>query len=303
MITESISGDSPDLPIPRELHFVVNGMAFAAQEWGVPGQLPVLALHGWLDNCASFFALAPRLNHLHIVALDMAGHGQSEHRSGASSYAFWDDISDIFAVADYFGWDKFVLMGHSRGAILSMLAAGTFPQRIQCLMLIEGILPEPAPLAEAPQQLANSIQSVRIQAQKPSSIYPTIELAIKAREQGMFPLSYRAAKALTLRGVKQRDDGCYWGTDRRLWAPSAMKLSREQIQAFMQRVNMPVKILVATNGLPKIWAHYADALVPYPDIEVELLEGGHHLHMEAEVEVVAEKVQQYLNPFINSHSG
>ena len=92
---------------PRELRFTVNGMNFAAQEWGDSTQLPVLALHGWLDNAASFYALAPRLNNLHIVALDMAGHGQSEHRPGHMAYTPWDDINDILAVADHLGWERF----------------------------------------------------------------------------------------------------------------------------------------------------------------------------------------------------
>lgn len=286
---------------PRELRFTVNGMEFAAQEWGTPGHLPVLALHGWLDNCASFFALAPRLSNLHIIALDMAGHGQSDHRPGVSSYALWDDIGDIFAIADHFGWDEFVLMGHSRGAIISMLAAGTFPQRIRCLMLIEGILPEPARIEDAPEQLANSIKGLRKQSQKPLSIYPSLEHAIKAREQGMFPLSYEAAKALTLRGVKAMEIGYSWSTDPRLLAPSAIKVSQSHIEAFMKRIDMPIKVLLATDGLPKIFTNYLDALGSYPNIHYEILSGGHHLHMESQAEEVARKIQEYLTPFIESH--
>lgn len=301
-MTEFSSASLSQVSAPRELRFTVNGMEFAAQEWGAPNQLPVLALHGWLDNAASFFKLAPRLQNLHIIALDMAGHGKSDHRPGVSSYALWDDIGDIFAVADYFGWNEFVLMGHSRGAIVSTLAAGTFPHRIKCLMLIEGILPEPAHIEDAPQQLANSINGVRAQLQKPLSVYPSIEHAIKAREHGMFPLSYNAAKALTVRGVKAIAGGYSWSTDPRLLAPSAIKISQPHVEAFMRRVVMPVKVLLATDGLPKIFPNYIATLQAYPDIEAEMIEGGHHLHMEAQADVVAEKLQAYLAPFIESYS-
>jgi len=286
---------------PRELRFTVNGMQFAAQEWGIKGQLPVLALHGWLDNSASFYALAPQLQNLHIVAVDMAGHGQSDHRPGVSSYTLWDEINDIVAIADYLGWSDFVLLAHSRGAIISMLAAGTFPARIRCLMLIEGLLPEAARIEDAPLQLASSIKGVSAQLQKPLSVYPSIEHAIKARERGMFPLSYEAAKALTLRGLRKEGEGYSWSTDPRLLAPSAVKLTPQHIQAFMNRITAPIKLILANNGLPKLYEKYIESVQLFPQVSFELVDGGHHLHMESQANVVAEKVQAYLAPFIDMH--
>ncbi len=282
---------------PRELRFNVNGMNFAAQEWGDSTQVPVLALHGWLDNAASFFALAPRLKNLHIVALDMAGHGRSEHRPGQMAYTPWDDINDIFSVADYLGWDRFALLGHSRGAIIGTLAAGAFPERIIALGLVEGLLPEPAHPEDAPKQLANAIQGLRVQQQKKRSIYPDINLAIKARERGMFPLGYAAAKALTERGVVAQEGGVSWSTDPRLLAPSMIKLSREQLHAFINQVNAPIKLLLAENGLPKLYANYLHEVNQFPQVDYELLPGGHHFHMEQEVDVIAEKLNAFFARF------
>lgn len=283
---------------PRELRFTVNGMNFAAQEWGDSTQLPVLALHGWLDNAASFFALAPRLNNLHIVALDMAGHGQSEHRPGQMAYTPWDDINDILAVADYLGWDRFALLGHSRGAIIGTLAAGTFPERFIALGLVEGLLPEPARAQDAPKQLASAIQGLRVQQQKIPSIYPDMSIAIKARERGMFPLGHAAAKALTERGVVAQAGGVSWSTDPRLLAPSMIKLSREHLYAFVNQVSAPIKLLLAHDGLPKLYANYLHEVEQFPQVDYEVLSGGHHLHMEQEVDLVAEKLNRFFSQFI-----
>eukprot|EP00529_Nitzschia_sp_RCC80_P024582 CAMPEP_0113469406 /NCGR_PEP_ID=MMETSP0014_2-20120614/15881_1 /TAXON_ID=2857 /ORGANISM="Nitzschia sp." /LENGTH=446 /DNA_ID=CAMNT_0000361879 /DNA_START=411 /DNA_END=1754 /DNA_ORIENTATION=+ /assembly_acc=CAM_ASM_000159 len=46
----------------------------------------ILALHGWLDNCRSFYYLAPHLvdrleGKAELVAIDLPGHGWSSHKS------------------------------------------------------------------------------------------------------------------------------------------------------------------------------------------------------------------------------
>ncbi len=279
----------------QELTFNVDGLQFAAQAWGNPEHFPVLALHGWLDNSASFFALAPLLNNVYIVALDMAGHGQTSHRLGSFPYNIWEDVAEIFSIADQLGWKKFALLGHSRGAIIATLAAGTFPERISHLGLIEGILPEPTRSEDTPEQLARSIEGVKAQSAKTLSLYPDISTAIKARERGMFPLSFAAAKALTERGMKRVDGGYHWSTDQRLLVPSAVKLLPEQMTAFIARIRCPISLVLANDGMPKLFPKYSDSIDAYSQVVVTRMPGGHHLHMEREVTNVA----AVLNPFFS----
>jgi pimeloyl-ACP methyl ester carboxylesterase len=273
---------------PKELSFAIDGLHFAAQEWGEKGQLPVLALHGWLDNSASFTALATQLKNIHLVAIDMAGHGQSSHRQGAAPYNIWEDVAEIFAIADQLGWLEFALLGHSRGGIIATIAAGTFPKRITHLALIEGIMPEPTLAEDAPKQLALSIKGVKTQSEKPLSLYPDVASAIAARERGMFPLSYNAAKVLTERGLKTIPGGFCWSTDQRLLAPSAVKYLPEQMAAFIKQIKAPIKLIMANDGMPKFFPLYLSYLKGFPQIDVHMLPGNHHLHMEQEVDAVAD---------------
>lgn len=281
--------------MPQELNFDIEGLHFAAQAWGEPQHMPVLALHGWLDNSASFHALAPLLSQVYLVALDMAGHGQSAHRPGSSPYHIWEDVAEIFAIADKLGWNKFALLGHSRGAIIAMLAAGTFPERISHLALIEGLLPEPTRVEDAPEQLANSIRITRALSAKPLTVYPDIETATQARERGMFPLSHAAALALTERGLTPITGGYRWSTDQRLLAPSAVKLTREHIQAFIARIDAPIKLILGQDGIPKRFASYRREVSLFSQVDVVNLPGGHHLHMEQEVFAVAPLLNEFLN--------
>ncbi|MFO1387788.1 MAG: alpha/beta hydrolase [Cellvibrio sp.] len=278
---------------PQELRFEVAGLVFHAQAWGNPEHLPVLALHGWLDNSASFFALAPLLKNVYVVALDMAGHGRSSHRPGSLPYNIWEDVAEIFAIADLLGWQRFALLGHSRGGIIAALAAGTFPDRISHLALIEGLLPEPTRVEDAPVQLARSIETTKARADKTLSVYPDVAIAVKARERGMFPLSHSAAAALTERGLKKVEHGYQWSTDPRLMIPSAVKFLPEQTAAFINRIRCPIALVLAEQGMPVLHPNYAKSVAAFPQIAVSCLSGGHHLHMEKEVAEVA----AVFNPF------
>lgn len=278
----------------REQRFDLDGLSLSAQAWGDVGAPPILALHGWLDNSASFEALAKQLGDVHLVALDLAGHGRSDHRPGVGPYSIWDDVSDVFAVADQLGWSSFNLLGHSRGGIIGMLAAGTFPERVQALGLVEALWPEVHRVSDAPRQLARAILETRALKRKKMTVYRDVERAIRAREQGMFPLSHGAARALTERGLNTVEGGYSWSSDPRLLLPSAVKFTEDHLEAFLARSTASLSLILGHSGIPKLFEHYRDALQRFPE-RLQWLEmpGGHHLHMEEQAPAVAACMQRF----------
>lgn len=95
-----------------ECQFNIAGRVIRGKRWGSEAGRPVLALHGWMDNAGSFNYLAPALIEqlgmdLNFVALDMAGHGQSDHKIGLGAYNIWQDLSDLLAVVNELGWKEF----------------------------------------------------------------------------------------------------------------------------------------------------------------------------------------------------
>ena len=107
-----------------------------------------MCLHGWLDNCASFHLLAPSLvNHSkeqrlasEVVALDFPGHGLSSHKSADNPTALLAEYCYyVSEAAEQLQWDKFSLVGHSMGAGVSVIMAAAFPDKIQSLVLLEGV--------------------------------------------------------------------------------------------------------------------------------------------------------------------
>ena len=78
----------------------------AALRRSEPGAPKVLALHGWLDNAASFIPLSAQLPGLDLVAIDLPGHGRSAHLPPGADYSFVGAINAILDVADALGWGK-----------------------------------------------------------------------------------------------------------------------------------------------------------------------------------------------------
>lgn len=277
------------LPADQQLSFQLPKLTLKAQAWGNPSGKPVLALHGWLDNCASFFRLAPPLSsHCYVVALDMAGHGLSDHRGVNQPYNIWEDVGEIFAVADQLGWREFTLLGHSRGAIVSTLAAGTFPERISHLALLDGMLPKPVAADRAAEQLASSITDCRRHRFWPS--YDSLEPMIKARTHGFWSLSQSAAEALVTRGSEPTEQGYRWTADPLLRAASAVRLSEAHLQSFVQRIRAKTLVFEADQGaLAQADSH---SLI-WPDTPTYKITGSHHCHMEEQAGEIASQLKGF----------
>ena len=60
--------------LPRGVELSTRVGMLRGLRWGRPGNTPILALHGWLDNAASFSRLAPLLLDVDVVAIDLPGH-------------------------------------------------------------------------------------------------------------------------------------------------------------------------------------------------------------------------------------
>ena len=101
--------------VVEEVRLSLPHIELAAHLFGPEDGMPVIALHGWLDNANSFARLAPKLKGLRIIALDMAGHGHSGHRPTGAGYALWDYAHDVLQVAEQLGWKRFAPAGAFHG--------------------------------------------------------------------------------------------------------------------------------------------------------------------------------------------
>lgn len=98
----------------------------------------VLFVHGFTGAKDEFADLVDAFGARgwHAAAVDLRGHGQSDHPDGEESYSLGTFVDDVVGTADALGWDRFALVGHSMGGALAQRLVLDHPGRIGRLVLM-----------------------------------------------------------------------------------------------------------------------------------------------------------------------
>ncbi len=271
----------------EELELSLPQARLRAKRWGSPSQPPLLALHGWLDNAASFDRLAPLLaERWQVVALDLRGHGRSAHLPPGVWYHYVDAFDDIGATFEYFGWQRASLLGHSLGATLVSLYAALEPARIDQLLLVEGLGPLSTRPEDALARLRDALaERLRFRARRPLRVFPTLDDAVAARARAG-GLSAAAARPIVARGLEQVVGGWVWSSDPRLTLASAVRFTEAEILVMLGAIRAPTTLVLADPPTPYLQPPLmTPRIASVSGIRVERLAGHHHLHLEQPAQV------------------
>jgi pimeloyl-ACP methyl ester carboxylesterase len=263
-----------------ELRIELPHLTLGARAWGDPGLPPLVALHGWLDNAGSFALLAPLLaRRFHVLALDLPGHGHSDHLPAGASYHFIDYARTILGAVDALGLGNYTLLGHSLGAGVASLVATATPQHIGQLLLIEGL----GPLGDDSTSTLRRFRDALVPQpgpRRPLRLFRSIEQAISARSMAS-GLRGELARPIVERGLREVDGGWCWRSDSRLTRSSALRMAEAQIRALLHGIDAPTALLLAqpqTPYLPGAMMRERAACVSH--IQISHMHGCHHLHLE-----------------------
>ncbi len=150
----------------RSTFVTVRDLRYHVRTWGdpVPGQAPLVLVHGWMDVGASWQFMVDALEQERwVIAPDWRGYGLTQSpQPRPDSYWFADYLGDLDALLDHFSPGQPVdLVGHSMGGNVAMMYAGVRPARIRRLVNLEGFgLPATRP-AQAPTRLAQWLDEIR----------------------------------------------------------------------------------------------------------------------------------------------
>lgn len=247
----------------------------------------VIALHGWLDNAASFIPLASRLTGIQLAAPDLPGHGRSAHLAPGAEYTSGVAVNAVLDIADALGWQSFRLLGHSMGAGIASLVAASVPERVEKLVVIEAL----GGLAETVERTADrwreAIAAARALPGKKLRVFSDLATPVRARMQAN-QLSEPAARMLVERGVREVDGGFVWSSDPRLTLPTPQRLDEAQLSRLVAAIACPTTVVYADP--PQVY--FPEPLRTQrarllPDGRLHVIAGTHHLHMEDPAAVAA----------------
>jgi pimeloyl-ACP methyl ester carboxylesterase len=117
----------------------IDGITLAYLEQGAGSGIagpPVFCVHGLTRNAHDFDSVIARLApHRRVIAVDVAGRGDSDPLPGPQSYVYPVYVALIVKLLDQLKLDQVDWIGTSMGGLIGMMVAASAPARIRRLVM------------------------------------------------------------------------------------------------------------------------------------------------------------------------
>ncbi|MBX2799061.1 MAG: alpha/beta hydrolase [Myxococcales bacterium] len=253
-------------------HTGPRGLLLRCCEWNPEALGPcTVILHGFLEQGAAWDAVARRLTR-RVVAPDQRGHGRSGHVGGGGFYHFWDYVSDLDALVEHLG-APIRLVGHSMGGTVACLYAGTRPEAVERLVLVEGL--GPPDMADTAVDRARRFLADR---RRGSSHRPLADAAEGAARMRAFNpnLAEDVALGLARRATRPAEEGVTWTWDALHRARSPVPFQADLFRRFLANITAPT-LLVRGGVSTFVVEDEADRAAELTDARSVVIDGAGHL--------------------------
>ena len=126
------------LSTPTEYFVEVEGANIHYLSWGDTNKPGLFFIHGFSANAHWWDFIAPAfIEDYCVVAIDLSGSGDSDHRETYSQEIYANEIK---AVCDDMGWESADFIAHSMGGSISLNATSIYPEIFKSLYLLDSIV-------------------------------------------------------------------------------------------------------------------------------------------------------------------
>src|SRR5277367_1350493 len=276
---EAISGHRPCVIEAIKL----RGLPFAIRRWGRVGAPRLIFLHGMLDTSASWqFVVDELQGDWEVVAPDLRGHGDSWWPRQSQNLA--DMTADIAALIEHVSpADPVTLIGHSLGGALAWTYAGTFPERVARLLIIDAIWAQPGPDGTMSERYARWLKTA---LRGPNIRRYDSRAAIASRLQNANPrLSPERASFLADALARPAQEGGWTlAFDPWLSRELPVQQSLADVSQFWRRVSAPVMWVGGRQSWVAEWLRVhsfrlEESLAAFARLTIRHIEdAGHNVH-------------------------
>jgi len=264
---------------PADRFYESQGLRLHYVDWGNESAPPLILVHGGLDHCRNWDAIARELQpHFHIMAPDLRGHGDSEWAKG-SSYSLADHVYDLSRLIRAAGLQDPALVGHSMGGMVSLAYAGTYPAQVSRLGILDGIFLAGSRRTPIHEQISRWIDQLDRIGEREASTFRTIEEASQRLSTRNKRLTPAQALHLARHGLRQHTDGLYrWKFDHHLRARAPYRLLPDDYTGLWSRITCPTLLMWGDESYLSD-PEAAGLLKHFKQAELQKIAGaGHWLH-------------------------
>ncbi|WP_432841400.1 alpha/beta fold hydrolase [Dactylosporangium sp. CA-092794] len=191
--------------LPEQGATAVDGATIVYRAWGEPGGPGIVLVHGGAAHARWWDHIAPLLveGHRRVVAVDLSGHGDSDHRA---SYSLDTWAMEALAVGGAAGiTSPPVMIGHSMGGFVTLRTATLFGARLSGAVVVD------SPVRELTPEESAARAGV---AFGPLRVYPTFEDGLRRfRPVPDQPVLDYIAAYVAEHSLRRVDGGWAWKFD------------------------------------------------------------------------------------------
>ncbi|MFW6087666.1 MAG: alpha/beta fold hydrolase [Myxococcota bacterium] len=237
---------------PRERWARANGLHHHVIEWGQPDAPTVVLCHGFLDVGFSFDRVGRRLAEggYRAVAFDFRGHGETDWVATGGYYHFPDYTLDLHELLPQVADGPVHLLGHSMGGTVACMYAGTVPERVRTLTLVEGLGPPAFPTDQTPDKFRTWFDTVKRARTREPRTMPDLDAAVARMRMQNPDLSAELGRFLASKATRPAEDGSgrLWRFDPLHRSTSPLPFRLDMFRTFLSRIEAPVLVLAGANG-------------------------------------------------------
>ncbi len=279
---------------PRSEYYESQRIRMHYAVWGDGNKPSMLLIHGGEDHCRSWDLVAPRLiDRYTIYAPDLRGHGDSGWAVGGM-YSLPEFALDVSTLANSLE-GPLTIAGHSLGGGIALQYAGTFPEKVEKVVAIEGWGP-PQMIERQPAhiRMRRWIDHMHEMERRHPRRYAGIEAATKRMMEANPHLTAAMARHLTLHGTKRNEDGTLsWKFDNYVRIRSPYEFNVEDAKDIWARIAVQTLLIKGAESwaLDPDKSGRADVIGDHKTVIIE--KAGHWVHHD-QLERFMEVLEEFL---------